>query len=512
MRAIITLLTSIFITITGFTQHVIEWEKSFGGSGADGAYSFQKTTDGGYIVAGYNNSTDGDVSGNHGLNDFWILKFNSAAVLEWQKSLGGSLDESAASIQQTLDGGYIIAGNSKSNDGDVTGNHGDRDFWVVKITATGVIEWQKSLGGSLDDGATSVQQTLEGGYIIAGYSKSNDGDVTGNHGGRDFWIVKVTATGVMEWQKSLGGSLDENALSIQQSLDGGYIVAGDTLSNDGDVTGNNGTFDIWIVKLTNSGNLEWEKTLGGPGLEGSNAIQQTSDGDYIVAGYSTSNSGDVSENFGGIDYWIIKLTNSGLIEWQKSFGGSLSEYPTSIQQTLDGGYIIGGESESNDGNVTENKGLKDFWVVKITASGTLEWEKSMGGSDLDIQASVLQVSNDDYIVVGNTFSNDGDVSLNKGLSDIWIVKLTPFLNVDDTDLSGAISLYPNPNNGQFYLELSSLKEKASILIIDVLGRLVYTDNNVAPGTVEIDQNFASGMYVVSVSFGSSEINLKMIVE
>ena len=454
MKTKITFLVVFFMMVTCFSQPVIEWEKSFGGSGVEGINSFQKSSDGGYIIAGYSNS----------------------------------------------------------NDGDVTGNHGGYDFWVLKLTSVGALEWQKSLGGSLDDIANSIFQTSEGGYIVSGITESNDGDVTENKGNNDVWIVKLSSNGTIEWQKSYGGASSESGESIQQTSDGGHIVAGWSFSQNGDVTGNHGSVDHWVIKLTDSGNIEWEKTLGGLGADWAWAVQQTSDGGYIVAGDSNNKSGDVTANFGSVDYWVVKLYSSGLIDWQKSFGGGLGESPKSIQQTTDGGYIITGFSASNDGNVTGNHGESDYWVVKITATGSLEWQKSLGGTDAELYAYALQVSNDDYIVAGTTFSNDGDVTVNNGASDIWIVQLTPFLGVDDTDLGSTILLYPNPNTGQFYLNFSSLKDVSSILIIDVLGRSVYSNINISPETVEINQNLAAGMYVVTVKSGASATYLKMIVE
>lgn len=512
MKTITTFFGVFFIIITCFSQPVIQWEKSFGGSGNDGLSSFQHTSDEGYIVVGYSNSNDGDVTGNHGGFDVWIVKINATGVIEWQKSIGGSLDEAANAIQQTLDGGYIIAGYSNSNDGDVTGNHGGRDFWIVKMNTAGTIEWQKSLGGSLDDTANDIQQTSDGGYIVAGESSSNDGDVTGNKGIQDFWIVKLGSNGILEWQKSLGGSSRDTAETIQQTSDGGYIVAGSTFSNNGDVTGNHGAIDNWVVKLTVSGNIEWERATGGQGEEWCWSILETLDGGFILAADSNNANGDVTENFGGRDFWIVKFTDTGLIDWQKSYGGGFEDSPTSIQHTTDGGYIVSGFSGSNDGDVSGNQGSLDFWIIKINATGTLEWQKSLGGSNYDMFSYALQVSDNDYIVAGTTFSDDGDVSVNKGISDFWIVKLTPFLAVDDIDLSNTISLYPNPNNGQFYLDLSSLKAVSSISIVDILGRLVYSYTNISPGTVEISQNLAAGMYVVTVRSGVSETNLKMIVK
>ncbi|UCH15292.1 MAG: hypothetical protein JSV22_04830, partial [Bacteroidales bacterium] len=232
-------------------------------------------------------------------------------LIEWQKSLGGSCGDEAHSIKQTSDGGYIVAGLSCSNNGDVSENNGNYDYWIVKLTSTGEIEWQKSHGGNEAEWAYSIQQTSDGGYIVAGVSQSNDGDVSGNHGTYDYWIVKLTSIGVLDWQKSLGGSDEDMAYSIQQTSDGGYIVAGRSESSDGDVSGNHGSSDFWIVKLNPSGEIDWQRTLGGSGDDYANSIQQTTDGGYIVAGGSNSNDGDVSGNHGYGDYWVVKLTSTG---------------------------------------------------------------------------------------------------------------------------------------------------------------------------------------------------------
>lgn len=172
----------------------IQWQKSLGGSGLDEARSIAPTSDGGYIVAGLSNSNDGDVIGVHGGYESWIVKLTSVGMTEWQKSLGGSGNDGASSIAPTSDGGYIVAGGSQSNDGDVTGHHGSSDsidYWVVKLTSAGMIEWQKSLGGTGYDYAISIAPTSNGEYIVAGGSKSTDGDGTGNHGDTDYWIVKL---------------------------------------------------------------------------------------------------------------------------------------------------------------------------------------------------------------------------------------------------------------------------------------------------------------------------------
>ena len=284
-----------------------------------------------------------------------ILLFTALAILlspssalaqytiQWEKSLGGTDYEIATSMQQTIDGGYIVAGHSSSNDGDVSGNHGLADYWVVKLTNTGAIEWQKSLGGTGYDYAYSIQQTIDGGYIVAGESNSNDGDVSDNHGEMDFWVVKLTSLGTIAWQKSIGGSGWDQAKSIQHTIDGGYVIAGSSSSIDGDVSSNYGGFDYWIVKLTSVGALEWQKSFGGSGADAGVSIQQTNDGAYIVAGLSSSNDVDVSGNHGDDDYWIVKLNTCQLSSSQSdisSCGPYTSEAGQVYNESTSFNYVL----------------------------------------------------------------------------------------------------------------------------------------------------------------------------
>ncbi len=219
-------------------QPNIQWQKTYGGSAFEELYSIQQTTDGGYVTIGVTLSNNGDVSGNHGGVDFWVVKLTESGAIQWKKAYGGSNNEWPFSLKQTNDGGYIMAGLAMSNNGDVSGNHGDRDCWVVKLNGAGGIQWQKTLGGSGADEAFYVKQTSDNGYIVAGSSGSNDGNVSGNHGFDDAWVVKLSETGAIQWQKSLGGSSTDIARCIIQTMDGGYIMAGEWDSKDGEVSVN----------------------------------------------------------------------------------------------------------------------------------------------------------------------------------------------------------------------------------------------------------------------------------
>lgn len=431
MKRILHTIITLLISYNTFAQApAIQWQKCLGGSAYEESNTVQQTTDGGYIVSGYTLSDSGDVSGRHGGGDYWVVKLNSSGSIQWQKTLGGHGNDFLSDIQQTADGGYIVGGLSTSNDGDVSGNHGSDNIWLVKLSSTGGIQWQKSLGGSSGESLIAIQETIDGGYIVGGESVSNDGDVIGHHGAidtPDYWVVKINSNGNIQWQKSLGGTDFENLYAVQQTSDGGYIIGGNSFSIDGDVSdhhGSIGDWDIWIVKLSSTGNIQWQKSLGGTGLDYFSAVKQTVDGGFIVGGSTLSNNGDVSGNHGILDNWIVKLNSVGSIQWQKSIGGTSSEHLVNIQQTTDSGYILGSYSYSNDGDVSGHHDSIDIWIVKLSSTGNIQWQKSLGGTGTEI-GSVKQIVDGSYIISGFSSSNDGDVIGHHGSSnyDIWIVKL-----------------------------------------------------------------------------------------
>lgn len=459
----------------------IEWQKSLGGSNQDYAYSIDQTFDGGFIAAGWSNSNNGDVTGNHGLLDYWITRLDPSGNLIWQKSLGGSNDDQASFIEQTTDGGFIVTGSTASNNGDVATNHGGDDYWVLKLDSTGDIVWQKSLGGSGNDEAFSVRQTTDGGFIVAGVSASSDGDITGNHGGRDYWIVKLDSTGNLVWQKSFGGSSYDEATSIDLTTDGGYIVTGWAKSTDGDVTGNHGNYDYWSVKMDGSGNMIWEKSYGGSTYDQPWFISQTGDGGYVISGYSSSSNGNVSGSHGGYDNWIIKLNATGNLVWQNPLGGGSDDRGYSVHGTSDGGIITVANTFSNNGNVSGNHGSNDYWLVKLDMNGTIEWQKCLGGTSADIPNSMQQTADGGYIVAGYASSTNGDVTGNHGGYDFWIVKLSADIATGiSPDASGnIISIYPNPVQSELTIDLHSPVAgiygpgfKYEIHVFDLQGKMI----------------------------------------
>jgi Secretion system C-terminal sorting domain len=498
-----------FLTITLLrAQPNIEWAKTFGGTNADQARSIRQSLYGGYIVAGTTSSNNGDVFGNHGGVDFWILKLDALGLIQWKKTYGGNSDEQPYSIQLTKDGGYVVVGYTLSNNGDVSGNHGYYDVWVLKINDIGVIEWQKCLGGSDWEEAWDIQQTKDGGYILAGRSRLPDGDVTANHGALDYWVVKLDSTGALEWQRSHGGSEDDMAYAVKQTFDGGYIVCGESSSNDGSVTGNKGSSDYWVLKLNYEGKIEWQKSLGGASIDRANDIIQARDGGFIVLGQTYSTDGDVTGNHGNNDYWVVRLSKTGEVEWEKAYGGSNEDFARSIQQTNDEGYILTGQTQSDNGDVIGNDGGADLWVVKISESGALQWQKTLGGTMAEWGSSVQQTNDEGYIIAGNAWSTNGDVSGVQGKNDFWVIKLSAEPSSTNAPHSTPLTIYPNPAQNSISLKIPAQEPFIFVTLTDFLGREVcrQTISNGLDGSAEIGINtLPNGFYMVNATTPTGQV-------
>ena len=401
----------ILLTATVHAQE-IEWQNTIGGNNTDQLYSIQQTSDGGYILGGWSLSNiSGDkTESSFGGSDYWVVKLDSIGNIQWQNTIGGNLYDQLYAIQQTSDGGYILGGYSDSNiSGDKTENsQGGYDYWVVKLDVSGNIQWQNTIGGNSGDCLTSIQQTTDGGYILGGYSWSSiSGDKTEDpQGTEDYWVVKLDPTGNIQWQNTIGGNYYDELYAIQQTSDGGYILGGYSGSDIfGDKTEiSQGLDDYWVVKLDAIGTIQWQNTIGGNSEDWLKSVQQTTDGGYILGGSSYSGiSGDKTENCHGYtDYWVVKLDASGNIQWQNTIGGNDADWLYSVQQTTDGGYILGGYSDSYiSGDKTENsQGDYDCWAVKLDSIGNIQWQNSIGGNSWDELISIQQTNDGGYILGG----------------------------------------------------------------------------------------------------------------
>jgi hypothetical protein len=477
------LLFFFFIANSGLAQE-IEWQNTIGGSLSDLLTSIRNTPDDGYILGGCSMSNiSGDKTENsYGGNDYWVVKIDSSGNIQWQKTIGGNNTDMLKSTQTTLDGGYILGGYSIS---DISGSKsenslGGNDFWILKIDSIGNIQWQNTIGGSGDDYLYSIQQTTDGGFFICGYSFSNaSGDKSENClGQRDYWVVKTDSFGNIEWENTIGGSLDDILYSSQQTTDGGYILGGFSDSNiSGDKTENSlGGSDYWIVKIDANGNIQWQNTIGGSLSDILTSIRNTTDDGYILGGYSMSDiSGDKTENsYGGNDYWVVKIDSVGNIQWQNTIGGSGTDFLNMIEQCSDGGFVVAGDSYSGLSGEKEEDliGSRDWWVVKTDSVGQIEWQNSIGGNSSN-GLSFAQPSNYGGYILGGFSNSDfsGDKHENCiGMYDYWVVKLTNKYN----RIAGHLFADFNSNAIQDTLE-PSLPNK--MVIEQNSGRITFSDQN-----------------------------------
>ncbi|QNF32139.1 T9SS type A sorting domain-containing protein [Adhaeribacter swui] len=430
----------------------ILWDKTYGGNKSEFFSVLQPTHDGGYIVGGTSDSgVTGDKSHkSRGGDDYWVIKLNADGSKVWDKTFGGNSYDYLHSIQQTQDSGYILSGFSNSGlSGDKSEpNKGGTDYWVIKITADGTKEWDKTIGSWHDDGGLiQVRQTQDGGYIVGGSSYSGiGGDKTENsRGDRDYWIVKLNSNGVKQWDKTYGGKSEEYLNSLELTTDGGLILSGHSTSGrSGNKTqSGKGQDDYWIIKTDGNGSIMWDKTIGGSGSErGKSIVQQTPDGGYILGASSNSDkSGDKSENNRGcdgigncsFDYWVLKLNADGSKAWDKTYGGNAEDNFETLQQTPSGDFILGGWSSSNsNGDKTEQViGATDFWVIKLKPDGSKVWDKTIGSNGGDELHSIGQTPDGNFILGGSSWSNKGGdkshdnhgCSASNCFADFWVVKM-----------------------------------------------------------------------------------------
>ncbi len=511
------LIALLFMSICNiYLQPKIDWQKSYGGSNDDYPYFASSdiiTSDGGYFIGGITASSNGNVTGFHGVQDFWALRLNSSGNLQWQKAYGGSNDDYATAWIQTSDNGFLIVGATNSDDGNVSGNHGGYDIWVTKLNSLGTLLWSKCYGGSDYDFGYCVANTSDGGYIIAGKTWSSDGNVTGYHGNGDAWVLKISASGSLLWQKTLGGSGEENIWNIKQSGTG-FIVAGTTNSKDGNLTNNKGNFDVWIFRLNSTGTVEWSKNFGGSQNDYAYSCYPISDGSFIVAGETQSNNGDISGNKGGFDIWILKINSQGNIQWQKTLGGTEDDWACSIRPLNDGGFVIGGSSKSNNGDFSGNHGDWDYLILKINSAGILQWQELIGSTGDDEATIVQQTSDGGYIACGYASASNGNVSSNAGKSDIWIVKLnstsSPSVELYDNELF----LFPNPACQKLYLNIndSFLDSQSKYQIFNSNSILVGEGKITTATNQQIGiEGLIPGIYFLKIETRNNQTGRKFIV-
>lgn len=510
------LFTSSFL----FAQPLVDWAKNFGGNSSDVGLSIIPTSDGGYIAFGQTNSNNGDFPLGAGLADFGALKLNGAGQAQWSRKYGGNHVDNGFYIHPTSDGGYILCGSTQSSNGDFPVNKGNFDFGVVKIDANGTKQWSNTYGGSGEDNPFCVKQTADGGYIVCGLSNSTNGDFSQNNGGAyDYALVRLDGNGNLIWAKNFGGSGDDQAKFVEVTSDGSFIICGYSNSSNGDFNQNNGNYDYGVIKVADSGTKQWAINYGGSLTDKGACIRQTNDGGYIMLGEAFSSNGAFSQNNGGFDYGVIKIASTGAIEWAKNYGGTSSDLGSYINFTNDGNYVLVGTSISANGDFLQNNGLQDYGVLKISTTGTKIWSRNYGGTNTDIPISIFPTADGGFIINGYSESSNGDFSQQNGIGDYGVIKLSGFdcstLNINlnatpvaatcATSKDGKINLSTNVSSIKNYLWTASFQSgSGNSSVITTLDPGVY---NV---TVTLQNGCSATASNITVTSGSIALNANPI--
>ncbi|MGB0149961.1 MAG: T9SS type A sorting domain-containing protein [Flavobacteriales bacterium] len=463
-------------SLTSIGQLPIDWNLSLGGSNTDRPNQVASTPDGGALVVGRTSSEDFDLG--LGGADGVVLKLDSSGELEWLNRYGGSEDDSLDDVVALSDGSCIVVGSSESADGDLSSNHGAQDLWILKLTSDGEVVWSVNYGGSNDDKAKALIMAQNNKIVVLGQSQSDDVDVSVNHGQSDVWLLTLSAEGMLEWEKTLGGSSHDAPSDVIQLADGGLMVLAGTESSDFDVSfnysGESGDGeDCWVVKLNQTGEIIWAQNFGGSGEDSPDQLIQSEDGNYIICGRTSSQDFDVTDPQGANDGWILKIDGEAQLIWSKALGGSETDWIRSIVKAQDGGYFFAGYSESSDGSVLGHYGGYDCWFGKLSETGQILWSQNLGGSSDDRASAMSIQENGTIVVAGYSTSSDFDVEENHGGYDFWLFGLAP----DDTqgfwNLPPPLpfELYPNPATDQV-----TIRSQASIEcleLLDAMGRILW---------------------------------------
>ena len=354
-----------------------------------------------------------------------------SGILTEVKLFGGSDEEVARKMIELREGGYAMVGSTKSIDGDFSDRvANDWDMFLIKMDEQGEVTWKKTYGGSGDDFGFSLLETPEGGFVLIGYSNSQDGDVPPTMGYHDNWIIKVDTLGGIIWKKSIGYSGHDHAYNVISTTDGGYFFNGflDVTASNGEgnsgkssQTNRHGVGEFWCHKIDAHGNIQWQRYFGGTNNDRSYDAIETRQGNFLVVGTSESEDVDVKNPKGGYDVWVVMISPRGDLLWENSYGGSLVDEASNVIEDSYGNFRVIGNTHSEDMDVTDPKGSSDAWQIALDKSGKLISSYNFGGSDFDRGTAISEGQWGELFITGYSRSTDGDIKSNQGENDIFLI-------------------------------------------------------------------------------------------
>jgi hypothetical protein len=512
------------------TPPPIEWQHRYGGTGNDVGYSISRTSDGGYLGCSATQSSDGTVTGHHGGADIWLVKMDAVGNLEWEHCYGGTGSEMAkCAALEAPNGGYILAGRTYSTDGDVSCPVTAGRLWVARIDISGDVLWDLCPAGLAVNSFGGIAPAHDGGWIICGSTWTDGGSDCGQ-GLADLWLGHVSDAGQLLWSRCYGGSQADGASSIMATSDGAYLVTGSTRSNDGDLTGINPYWNGppppqsphatgWVMKVDAVGDIIWQSCYGGSGDDELIAAAETTDGKFWVTGNTSSTDGDLADNHGDFDGWVVLLDHDGALLGQRCIGGSDQERIYSVVSLPNGNGLVAGDTRSPDGDVSMSFGGGDSWIVEVNASLDIVWQKSYGGTQFDSWRDMEASVDAGILLLGSVWSEDGDLMDHPGhgFGDTWVMKLALWsgTGVEDQADENGILLFPNPTTGDLQLQWSGLHGDGwQLQIIDALGRVVHSMPQVHAMQSRLTlptRGLAQGTYAVRLHKGS-ESHVKRFIK
>ena len=518
----------LLVTLKCYSQDVL-WEKTYGGLQSDYLFDIHPTADYGFLLAGSSLSGKSGNKQDHRINDldFWLWKMDEHGGLDWQRSYGGDGSDFLHSVQGTIDGGFILGGSSTSGEGfsKKEASRGKEDIWIIKLDAKGDEQWQKALGGTGRDILKQIIPVKGGGYLIGGSTDSRpvtiDGSMVGekhteSYGSMDYWLIKLDNSGAVEWEKTYGGIYKDELQSIIETKDDGYLAGG---YSNSPVSGNKnedtfGEGDFWILKLDKLGNIQWQRTIGGEQDDRLYTLLESREGGYIAGGNSSSGAtGRKSESNGkGTDFWLIKLEESGEIDWQKTFDFGETDVLTSLIENEDGSLLLGGyaQSEATGKKRTDAKGINDYIALKIDPEGEEIWKAEVGSNGTDILRKAVETRDGGYLLAGTSKGEvSGEKNSSQGRNDFWVVKLRDKDKEDKERILG-LEVFPNPVITYTNIIVNHDFEKATVSVVDILGRELQrfkAEHRTIPVKLE---GYPEGVYIITVETNVKKQSVKIL--